>query len=212
MLLVATGCMLIFGILLCSDYEDETFKISAIDQVACDQFLQGETQDSVSVDSTVTRVITDTLVPYTLKSIDTSLTDSTISAKIQVIMDSLQIIHDRIKPVTASKGKKVALNLTESPIYVSIPSTGTISYALLEISGSAGQAILYLDDYVGVNLISSSGNVMVQVADHLSLETYGFCRRIKTRTEIEVQSGHYLLQFTKTDKTLATKFFLVMQK
>ncbi|MBP7460123.1 MAG: hypothetical protein KBA26_02425 [Candidatus Delongbacteria bacterium] len=209
-LIVAGGCLLL-GLMLCSDYEDETYSISAKDQTACDQFSQGEIRDTASADTTAKLVVTDTLVAYALKAIDTTWSDSSVSTQAQQVMDSLESIHERIKPVSVGKGKKARLALSETPVYVTIPEDAEYSYVVLDAAGTSGKVVIYLDDYLELNLISASGQTMSRTADHLSLETYAYCRRIKTRTEIDAQSGKYLLQFTKTDKTLAAKFFLVIQ-
>ncbi|MBL7093782.1 hypothetical protein ISS22_07395 [candidate division KSB1 bacterium] len=182
-------------ILTCSDFQDEDFEISALDAKACELLAK---PDSSSINF---------LLP-SIQDFDSILTNTIIFENVIGVFDSLD---QRELVVSAmDTGKYVLLFL---------PGIDT-NYVALIVESS--DIVIYLDDFVQLNMIDLDGNFVEPTDTTIPLETVFYtiitepetsdinCTNLKGRSVYKLADKKYLLQIICMDQMESAGFFALV--
>ncbi len=179
----------------CSDFQDEDFNISVLDAKACELLAK--------VDSTS--------INYLLPSIsdfDSTLTNAKITENVIEVLDSLV---QRELVVSALDTGKYVLSF--------LPGIDT-NYVALTVQSS--DIVIYLDDFVQLEMIDLDGNYIQSTNTAIPLETAYYtiitepetsdinCTNLKGRSVYELTDKKYLLQIICTDQMESVDHFVVI--
>lgn len=179
-------------------YQEEEFAISALDDKACECLNES---------------LGDTIYTSALTNFDTSWVGSAIYANVEEILDSLE----------ANK-----IKVTESDTSFTIVIPEDIDSNCVSLITESDELVLYLSDFVEVNIINTAGTIVDPESKAISLETIYYavspdtiyqdtlvtdiidCSKLKTRLVYKLSENRNLMQIIKTDKTMSNTFRLVI--
>ncbi|MCB0283923.1 MAG: hypothetical protein KDF60_15165 [Calditrichaeota bacterium] len=171
----------------CEDFQTQNYEIDAIDAQAC----------TMISDTTFKNIPTKSLAEINAGWTLEQLGDSAAKA-ITILKDSLQ----------------VTISALDSAYQIIVNDAVDSSY--LALSTTEGMPLLfYVDDFIKIDLIDSTG-VMLGISDEtMSPELVGGCLEmdkdvyypvIKTRYVYKPEANKYLLRIIKTDQTEKSRF------
>ncbi len=209
--------LLLIGLMAgCSQYEDKTFSLNDIDEQGC-QSLSGSIRvDTTWQDTTIVSmdsvIIVDTILFAEYDRFSTAWTADSLFQNIPQFIDSLTGWDTRELSASLGERRKKAVIDENTSQFFNLNSSGMdTSYTLIDYSNrSETELVIYLDDYLEARLFHDTGEECARTMDQMDLETYAYCRQIKTRIAFTTGSGRFLMQLIRTDKTVNRKFFMTL--
>jgi len=184
---IVFGLLFLFYLAGCEEFTKETYEISGVEQVACNQLT-----DSVFYKASTS----------ILQDIDTSLTHENMPANVTKILDSLQALG-KIIEADPDQGYSVSMAAEDT------------TYIMLQ--ANIKSFVVFADDAIDLNLFEESGKVVGIADSNMPLETISGCQKkvkelevpvIKFRRAFNVSGNRILVQMMKTEQTKSSKFKL----
>ena len=179
---VFPSALLVVLAIACEEFQTETFTMDQKDAQACEQ-LADSLGDSVST--------------VNLTKIDSAWTNSAVGNFVAAIIDTLE---DRNIVLAANAGRYTLFT----------PANVDTNYLSLQTTG--GTVIVYVADWVDIDIVKSDGNIRRPSGSSVSLETAYECSEIKVRFEISTEAGSNLFRVLKNDQTRLSSFDLTILK
>lgn len=171
----------------CEDFQTENYEINAVDAQAC-TMISDTTFKNIS-----TKSLTQINADWTLDQ----LNDSTAKA-ISILKDSMD----------------AKISVLDSAYQLIVNDAVDSSYLALVIPKDK-PLLFYIDDFLKIDLVDSTGSVLNISSETMSPELVGGCLEldkdvyypvIKTRLEYKPDADVYLLRIIKTDQTKKSRF------
>lgn len=149
----------------CEDYQDESYIISVLDEVAC-TLLEADTLN-ISID--------------TYEVSDTTLVTTSDTIAILDTLDTLTIF-------TVRSDSSWTINLIADTSYRVFEKNGSTSNVVFFIDK-------YLNTELALRLTASNGTILQPVDIFISLETIAKCPLVRMRNVYALDAGKYLVRF-----------------